>query len=119
MDISIPIIAGTISTVFFLSAEVPMLTKAFRTKELSSYSFGNIGIANSGNVIHSFYVYSLPPGPIWMLHTFYMVSTALMLLWYLRFEGIPGMRWRPLQRRIRVTDRPRPRIPHPNTPSGE
>jgi len=30
-------------------------------------------------------VYSLPPGPIWLLHTFYLVSSALMLGWYLRY----------------------------------
>ncbi len=89
MDISLPIIAGTVSTIFFLTAEVPMLTKAFRTKELASYSVGNILIANAGNLVHSVYVYSLPPGPIWVLHTFYTASTALMLFWYLRFEGRP------------------------------
>ena len=121
MDISLPIIAGTVSTVFFLSAEVPMLSKAFRTKELASYSIGNIAIANAGNVVHSLYVYALPPGPIWVLHTFYMVSTALMLLWYLRFEGRPRISIRHDRRPARQS-RPALRtvseLPHPNTPSG-
>ena len=27
----------------------------------------------------------VPPSPIWLLHTFYLVSTALMLGWYLRY----------------------------------
>ena len=38
-----------------------------------------------GNAVHAIYVYSLPPGPIWLLHTFYLVSTAFMLAWYLRY----------------------------------
>jgi hypothetical protein len=25
-------------------------------------------------------------GSVWALHTFYLVSTALMLVWYLRYE---------------------------------
>lgn len=33
------------------------------------------------------YVYSLPPGPIWLLHTFHLITTALMLFWYVRYEG--------------------------------
>ena len=32
--------------------------------------------------IASLYVFDLPPGPIWFLHTFYLVSSALMLFWY-------------------------------------
>src|SRR5262249_61328103 len=40
---------------------------------------------NLGNAVHAVYVYSLPPGPIWLLHTFYLVSSALMLGWYLRY----------------------------------
>ena len=63
-----------------------MLVKAFRTKNLSSYSLGNILLANVGNVIHSIYVFHLSRGPIWLLHTFYLVTTGLMLVWYLRYE---------------------------------
>jgi hypothetical protein len=32
------------------------------------------------------YVFSLPAGPIWLLHTFYLITTGLMLAWYLRYE---------------------------------
>jgi hypothetical protein len=32
------------------------------------------------------YVFSLPPGPLWVLHSFYLTSTALMLLWFLRYH---------------------------------
>jgi uncharacterized protein with PQ loop repeat len=86
MNIDLPIIAGTISTIIFAISNLPMLFKAFRTKDLRSYSFGNIALANTGNVVHSVYVYSLPAGPIWLLHGFYLVTTAMMLFWYLRYE---------------------------------
>ena len=86
MDTSIPILAGTISTILFATSTMPMLAKAFRTKDLHSYSLGNILTANGGNLVHSLYVYSLPPGPIWLLHTFHLLTTGLMLAWYLRYE---------------------------------
>ncbi len=86
MDINLPIIAGSISTIIFALSTFPMLGKAFLTKDLGSYSLGNILLANIGNIIHSIYVFSLPPGPIWLLHTFYLVTTAMMLVWYLRYE---------------------------------
>lgn len=84
MDTTLPTIAGTVSTVVFVGSVLPMLHKAVRTRELSSYSFGNIALANLGNAVHSVYVFALPPGPIWVLHTFYLVSSALMLFWYVR-----------------------------------
>ena len=107
MDITIPVIAGTTSTIIFAASALPMLTKAWRTKDLASYSRGNILMANTGNVIHSVYVYSLPPGPIWLLHTFYLITTAIMLVWYLRYEWHPSL----LARR-RSSQYPG-RIPHP------
>jgi hypothetical protein len=69
--------------------------KAARTKDLSSYSLGNIVLSNLGNVIHSLYVFHLPAGPIWVLHTFYLLSTALMFIWYLRYTQSPIL-WRRL-----------------------
>ena len=42
-------------------------------------------LATVGNAINSLYVFSLPLGPIWFLHTFYLISTAFMLGWYLRY----------------------------------
>jgi uncharacterized protein with PQ loop repeat len=86
MDTNLPVIAGAISTTIFTLSMLPMLLKAFRTKDLASYSLGNILLANVGNVIHSVYVFSLPAGPIWLLHTFYLITTGLMLAWYLRYE---------------------------------
>jgi uncharacterized protein with PQ loop repeat len=86
MNTELPIIAGAISTTIFALSALPMLLKAFRTKDLRSYSLGNILLSNVGNVIHSVYVFSLPAGPIWLLHTFYLVTTGLMLIWYVRYK---------------------------------
>jgi hypothetical protein len=83
---SLPVLAGIVSTIIFAASTLPMLVKAHRTRDLSSYSLGNILLANVGNAVHSVYVLSLPPGPLWVLHAFYVTSTALMLTWYLRFR---------------------------------
>ncbi len=91
MELELPIIAGTISTVIFALSVMPMLLKALRTKDLSSYSLDNILLSNVGNLVHSIYIFSLPPGPIWLLHSFYLVTTGLMLVWYLRYERKPSM----------------------------
>ena len=81
MNTSLPVLAGAISTFMFMLGALPMLHKAFRTKDLASYSLGHIGMMNAGNLIHAIYVFSLPPGPIWALHGFWLVSTGLMLAW--------------------------------------
>jgi uncharacterized protein with PQ loop repeat len=86
MDINLPLIAGTISTTIFALSTLPMLRKAFKTKDLQSYSLGQILLANVGNLVHSVYVFHLPAGPIWALHSFYLLTTALMLVWYLRYQ---------------------------------
>jgi uncharacterized protein with PQ loop repeat len=80
------VVAGTVSTTLFVASYLPMLVKAARTKDLSSYSVGNLVIANIGNVIHTVYVLTLPPGPLWALHGFYLASTAVMLVWWWRFR---------------------------------
>jgi uncharacterized protein with PQ loop repeat len=89
MEISLPTLAGFFSTALFALGTLPMLVKAFRTKNLASYSLGNILMSNVGNIIYSVYVFHLPPGPVWFLHTFYLLSTGMMLFWYLRYEGLP------------------------------
>ena len=76
------VLAGTVSTVIFVVSYLPMLTKAYRTRDMSSYSRGSLVLANVGNGVQSVYIVSLPPGPIWFLHGFYLVSTALMLAWH-------------------------------------
>ncbi len=77
--------AGSAAAAIFMISQLPMLIKAGRTKNLSSYSFANIGLANIGNVLYAVYVYQLPVGPIWAIHAFYLLATALMLVWYLRY----------------------------------
>lgn len=64
-----------------------MLVKAGRTKNLASYSLGNIVLANVGNLIYAIYVVSLPLGPVWALHAFHLGATGLMLFWYVRHSG--------------------------------
>ena len=89
MEINLPTIAGFISTALFGLGTLPMLSKAFRTKNLASYSLSNILMSNVGNLIYSIYVFNLPRGPIWYLHSYYLLSTGLMLIWYLRYEHQP------------------------------
>jgi hypothetical protein len=87
MDLAV--LAGILSTGLFAMSYLPMLVKAARTRDLSSYSLGNLAITNVGNAVHSVYVFSLPLGPIWFLHTFYLVASALMLVWFMRYRR-PG-----------------------------
>lgn len=89
MTTALPVLAGVASTVIFAFGALPMLVKAARTKDLSSYSLSNILLLNVGNVIHSVYVFHLPAGPLWILHTFYLLSTGLMLFLYLRYAPRP------------------------------
>lgn len=81
------VVAGTLSTTLFVLSYLPMLVKAFRTRDLRSYSASNLVVANLGNLVHSVYVFSLPAGPLWILHTFYVVSSALMLFWWWRYRS--------------------------------
>jgi hypothetical protein len=83
--LNMPTLAGLASTVIFGISTLPMLAKAYRSRDLSSYSFGNSALATIGNAVHSVYIVSLPPGPIWALHAFYLVSSGLMLGWYVRY----------------------------------
>lgn len=111
MYAALPVLAGIASTVIFASSTMPMLAKALRTRELGSYSLGNLVLANLGNTIHSLYVFSLAPGPLWTLHSFHLGSTAFMLVWYLRFELLP--------RRRRASGQPELRgVDHDGTPIG-
>lgn len=104
METSLPTIAGFISTALFAIGTLPMLGKAFRTKDLASYSVGNILLSNVGNVIYSIYVFQLPPGPVWFLQSFNLVTTGLMLFWYLKYEGLP-------KRPLSSSDHPKLQIP--------
>ena len=82
----LPLIAGAASTVIFAASYLPMLVKAARTKDLSSYSRTQLVLTNLANVLYSAYVFTLPPGPIWALHSFYLVTSAVMLTWSIRYR---------------------------------
>ena len=89
----LPMIAGTVSTVAFAVSNLPMLRKALHTRDVSSYSLSSMAIINAANAVYSLYVFSLPVGPIWALHTFYLVSCGIMLVLCLassrRRSGVP------------------------------
>jgi uncharacterized protein with PQ loop repeat len=88
-QISVATLAGIASTVIFAWSVLPMLAKAYQTRNLASYSLGNLVLANVGNAVHSVYVFSLPLGPIWALHGFYLATSGLMLVWWLRYGRVP------------------------------
>ena len=55
-------IAGTVSTVVFAVSNLPMLRKALRTRDVSSYSLSSMAMINAANAVYSLYVFSLPSG---------------------------------------------------------
>jgi hypothetical protein len=101
MSASLPILAGAVSTAIFVSSTLPMLVKAARTKDLRSYSMGNILLSNVGNLINTVYIINLPVGPVWALHAFHLVTTGLMLYWFLRYRHGPAAPDRPGRRHPR------------------
>ena len=77
--------AGSAAAAIFILSQLPMLIKARRTKNLTSYSFANIGLANVGNALYAVYVVQVPVGPVWATHAFNLTTSGLMLFWYLRY----------------------------------
>jgi hypothetical protein len=85
-SINVELIAGMMSTMIFIFSNLPMIAKALTTKNLKSYSLGQIGLANMGNLIHWVYIIGLPMGPIWFLHGFNTAVAVIMLICYVRYE---------------------------------
>lgn len=81
------LVAGIVSSSLFVGSHVPMLLKAFRTRDVRSYSLTNLVLTNLGNGVYWLYVATLPFGPIWLLHGFYTLVSALMLAGYLRYAA--------------------------------
>ncbi len=102
--------AGSAATAIFVLGQLPMLLKAARTRDLSSYSFANMLLANAGNLLYTVYVVSVPFGPVWALHGFNLVTAGLMLFWYLRYGRRSRRTGAPAGRR---TDRLPDRSPLP------
>ena len=86
MEVGLPLLAATISTVIFAGSMLPMVVKSGSDQGPELVQPGHIVLSNLGNLIHSVYVFHLPAGPVWVLHTFYLVTTALMLVWYLCYQ---------------------------------
>jgi len=80
----ISLLAGLASTTLFVVSYLPMLYRALRTRDLASYSRSSLVLANIGNVVQAIYICSLPVGPIWFLHGFYLAASALMLALHIR-----------------------------------
>jgi hypothetical protein len=57
--------AGTVSTLMFVASMLPMLVRAARTKDMTSYSRSHLALSSAGSLVHSIYVVSLPVGPTW------------------------------------------------------
>ena len=83
---SLSMLAGFTSSTIFIISNLPMLFKAFKTKDLSSYSLGQLTLGTLGNMIYWLYVVSLPLGPVWYLQAFFTIASASMLFCYLRYE---------------------------------
>jgi hypothetical protein len=83
---SLSMLAGFASSSIFISSNLPMLFKAFKTKDLSSYSPWHLALGTLGNTIYWLYVISLPLGPVWFLQAFFTIASASMLFCYLHFE---------------------------------
>jgi hypothetical protein len=86
MSSNVPVIAGTISTGIFAVSTMPMVLKAARTRDLSSYSGGNLLLSNLGNVLYAMYVFSMPMGPAWALYGFNLTVSATMLVYWLHYR---------------------------------
>jgi hypothetical protein len=81
----IQVISGSVAGFIFAAASWNMVVKAYRTKDLRSYSLGQIVLNNVGNLFYWLYVASLPFGPIYFMHGFFTLVSILMLVWYCRY----------------------------------
>src|SRR5512133_1249825 len=95
----VQMVAGSIAGLIFAAASWNMLLKAWRTKDLSSYSLGQIVLNNIGNLFYWLYVVSLPLGPIWFMHAFFTLASLLMLAWYFIYRAAPKAEEKPLNRK--------------------
>lgn len=82
-------LAGSVAGLIFAAGSVDMLVKAWRTKDLRSYSSGQMVLNNIGNLFYWLYVISLPFGPIYFMHSFSTFVSLLMLIWYFAYQREP------------------------------
>jgi uncharacterized protein with PQ loop repeat len=88
----VQMMAGSVAGLIFAAASWNMLVKAWRTKDLRSYSLGQLVLNNVGNLFYWFYVVSLPFGPIYFMHAFFTLASLIMLVWYLVYRNAPNNR---------------------------
>jgi uncharacterized protein with PQ loop repeat len=79
-------LAGSLAGLIFAAASLNMVMKAWKTKDLQSYSLGQMILNNVGNLLHWLYVLSLPLGPVWFSHAFFTLVSLLMLIWYFAYR---------------------------------
>jgi hypothetical protein len=80
-------IAGVASTLMFAGSTLPMVVRAARTRDVSSYSRSHLLMTNAGNAVHTVYIASLPPGPVWLLHFVYSSVSAFMFAAHVRWAS--------------------------------
>ncbi len=85
-------VAGSVAGLIFAGASWNMLIKAWRTRDLRSYSLGQIVLNNVGNLFYWLYVISLPFGPIYFMHGFFTLVSVLMLILYFVYRTAPAAR---------------------------
>lgn len=83
------VLAGSLSALIFAAATCNMLLKAWRTKDVASYSLAHVVLNNVGNLFYGIYVVSLPFGPVHLMHGFYSLAALLMLVWCLMYRAAP------------------------------
>ena len=93
-------VAGVLSTIIFAASTLPMVVRAAGTRDVSSYSRSHLLMTNAGNAVHTVYVVSLPPGPVWLLHCLYSCVSAFMFAahvwWSPASRGAGSVRSAPL-----------------------
>ena len=85
-------VSGSVAGVIFAMGSLNMVIKAWQTKDLSSYSLGQMVLNNVGNLFYWLYVISLPIGPIYFMHGFFTIVSLLMLVWYFAYQTAPASR---------------------------
>jgi hypothetical protein len=83
----VQLLSGSLSSLIFISSNFPMLWKVMKTRNVRSYSLGQIILRNLGNLVYWIYVASLPVGPIWYLQVLFTLSGLILLVCYLRFNA--------------------------------
>ncbi len=87
---NLQIAAGSIAGLIFAAGSLNMVVKAWQTRDLRSYSLGQLMLNNVGNLFYWVYVVSLPFGPIYFMHGFFTLVSLLMAIWYYAYAESPA-----------------------------